>query len=202
MGTWNVYKAWFNRARGRLDNAWYQHVLPESNAQLRREHQNWARFLLTGHIILALTFILTGHWFLIVLVTIGTHYCGGLGFLCGAPQHHGLSPNVPDHRLSCRTYTCSWLPGFLYWNMQYHIEHHMFPAVPFFNLPKLHRAIEHDLPPTPHGLRATWKGLLAIHRRQQIDPNYCFVPVLPQAAGGYAADAVLEREAALATGSD
>jgi len=26
---------------------------------------------------------------------------------------------------------------FLYWNMNYHIEHHLYPGVPFFNLPKL-----------------------------------------------------------------
>jgi fatty acid desaturase len=83
--------------------------------------------------------------------------------------------------------------------MQYHIEHHMFPAVPFFNLPKLHELIKHDLPPTPHGLRATWKQMLAIHRRMQTDPKYCYTPPVPQTATGTrAADLVLEREAALA----
>jgi fatty acid desaturase len=118
---------------------------------------------------------------------------------CGAPQHYGLSPDVPDHRLCCRSYTCSWLPAFLYWNMQYHIEHHMFPAVPFFNLPKLHAAIAHDLPPTPAGLLATWKEMLAIHRRQRTDASYIFVPPLPGGSGARADDQTLEREASLAT---
>ena len=127
------------------------------------------------------------------IVNLGTQYCGWLGFLCGTPQHYGLSPDVPDHRLCCRTYTCSWLPGFLYWNMQYHVEHHMFPAVPFFNLPKLRKAIEHDLPPAPHGLRATWKEILEIHRQQQTDPNYAFVPKLPQSTGTSARDDILEN---------
>lgn len=195
--SFNIYKTWFNRAVGRLDNDWYQHVLPEANADLRRQHRNWARSILIGHAVLALAFILSGHWFLIVLVTLGSHYCSWLVFLCGSPQHYGLSPNVPDHRLCTRTYTCSWLPGFLYWNMQYHIEHHMFPAVPFYNLPKLHRAIEHDLPPTPHGLRATWREMLAIHKRMQTEPNYCYVPPLPGTAGERAGNDVLEREAAL-----
>jgi fatty acid desaturase len=81
--------------------------------------------------------------------------------------------------------------------MQYHIEHHMFPAVPFFNLPKLRKAIEHDLPPAPHGLLATWKEIMAIHKKCQTDPNYVFVPELPKSTGDHAEDGVLEREAAL-----
>ena len=198
LNTWNTIKIYYRRATGHLDSEWFEFVLPESNAKLRRQHRNWARVTLLGHLLLAVIFIATGHWFLIILFTLGTQYCGWLGFLCGSPQHYGLSPNVPDHRLCCRTYTSSWLPSFLYWNMQYHIEHHMFPAVPFFNLPKLHRLIESDLPPTPHGLRATWTGMLAIHRRLQANPQYCYVPPLPPAATGTRAAAdVLEREAAL-----
>ena len=194
--TWLTLKRYYQRAMGRMDNDWYDYVLPESNAQLRRQHRNWARFTLIGHLVLAAIFIATGHWFLIILVSFSAHYCGWLGMLCGTPQHYGMSPNVPDHRLSCRTYTIAWLPSFLYWNMQYHIEHHMFPAVPFFNLPKLHQAIERDLPATPHGFWATWKGMLAIHRQQQTDPNYNFVPQLPSSSGTQIADDLLEREAA------
>ena len=80
--------------------------------------------------------------------------------------------------------------------MQYHLEHHMFPAVPFYNLPKLRKVIEHDLPPAPHGLWATWKGLLEIHRQQQTNPNYAFVPALPASTGTRVEDRTLRREAA------
>jgi fatty acid desaturase len=197
LNTWNTFKTYYKRATGKLDSDWYEFVLPEVNADLRRRHRNWARFCLIGHAALALVFILTGHWFLIILVNIGSHYCGWLQFLTGAPQHFGLTPNVPDHRLCCRTYTCGWLPGFLYWNMQYHVEHHMFPAVPFFNLPKLRQAIAHDLPPAQHGLIALWKHMLEVHRKQIADPTYCYVPPLPGSSGTQADDEVLEREAAL-----
>jgi len=201
LTTWNTWKVFFNRARGRLDSDWYRHVLPEDNERLRREHRNWARFVLVGHAVLATAFIVTGHWFLIVVFTIGTQYSSWLGFLCGTPQHFGMAPDVPDHRLSTRTFTCSWLPAFYYWNMQYHVEHHMFPAVPFYKLPRLRKLIEHDLPPAPHGLRATWKHMLEVHRKQIADPSYVFVPELPKSksAGDRAEDEVLEREAALAT---
>jgi len=197
VGTWNLWKVWIQRALGRVEGDWYEFVLPETNANLRREHRNWARLLVFGHAALVVIFLVTGHWFLIVLFTIGTQYCGWLGFLCGSPQHFGLSPNVSDFRLCCRTYTCSWLPGFLYWNMQYHIEHHMFPAVPFYHLPKLREAIVSELPPAPVGLLATWKHILDIHRKQIADPGYCYIPALPNSASGRVATAGLEPEAPL-----
>jgi fatty acid desaturase len=120
-----------------------------------------------------------GYWYLILIVTFGSYWSSWLVMLCGTPQHIGMAPDVPDFRLSCRTYTCGPLIGFLYWNMQYHVEHHMFPAVPFYNLPKLRAAIQYDLPPAPHGLWATWKEIIPILVRQKNDPHYVFTPVLP-----------------------
>jgi fatty acid desaturase len=64
--------------------------------------------------------------------------------------------------------------------MNYHVEHHMFPAVPFYNLPKLRAAIAADLPPAPHGLITTWREILPVLRRQDTDPSYAFIPVLPE----------------------
>lgn len=177
--TWRKLKLVWGHANGRITGDWYNHVLPEADPGLRRKHRNWARTLLIGHSVLALSFILTGHWFLIVVFTFGTSYCSWLGFLCGVPQHFGLNSDVPDFRLNTRTFTCSWLPAFYYWNMQYHLEHHMFPAVPFYNLPKLRKAIEQDLPPATHGLLVTWRELLALREKLKADPNYRFLPEVP-----------------------
>lgn len=205
MVTWTTLKITYERAMGQIlsgdrgkDPAWYQHILAEDNLRLRKEHRNWSRILLVGHAILAGAFIVTGNWFLIVVFTFGTQYCAWLGFLCGVPQHFGLSPNVPDWRLCCRTYTCSWLPAFYYWNMQYHVEHHMFPAVPFYNLPNLRKALIHDLPFAPHGLWNTWSHMLTVHKAQIADPSYTFVPELPGYTGHQVSDLVVEQEAALA----
>ncbi len=178
--TWGKLKQVWRHANGRIDGAWYRHVLPESNSRLRRRHRNWARTLLAGHALLALTFVLTGNGFLVVVFTFGTFYCGWLGFLCGVPQHYGLNANMPDFRQSTRTFTCSWLTGFYYWNMQYHLEHHMYPGVPFYNLPKLRKAIEQDLPPATHGLLATWRDLMALRRRLIADPEFRLVQRVPQ----------------------
>lgn len=201
----NLFKLlrfWIGAATGNLRHdgffkaRWLQQVIPESNTELRREIRQWARIVLLGHLALAAIFITTGHWFLIIIVNLGSFYCGWLVHLCAAPQHVGLCPNAPDFRLCCRTYTCSWLPGFLYWNMQYHVEHHMFPAVPFYNLPRLRAALLHDLPPAPHGLWATWQELLPIMRRQREDPKYVFVPHLPSNDGILIGDESIRSEAA------
>ena len=179
--TWQKLKLVWRHANGHIHGRWYNHVLPENDSGVRRRHRNWARILLSGHGLLAATFIVTGHWFLIVVFTFGTFYCGWLGFLCGIPQHYGLNSDVPDFRYNTRTYTRSWLPAFYYWNMQYHLEHHMFPAVPFYNLPRLRTAIAHDLPPATHGLVATWRELFEIRRRVRENPDYRFVPDVPLA---------------------
>ncbi len=179
MNTWQRLKLVWRHANGEIRGDWYKHVLPESNSQLRRKHRNWARILIGGHVALALIFILIGHPFLIVTITFGTFYCGWLGFLCGVPQHYGLNSDEPDFRLNTRTFTCSWLPAFYYWNMQYHLEHHMYPAVPFYNLPKLRKALEHDLPPATHGLYATWKEMIELKKKFLADPKFKYVPPLP-----------------------
>jgi fatty acid desaturase len=184
-----IVKGAFSAARGRIidwgfDREWLNQVIPESNAPLRHAHQGWALTLVFGHFALGSLFIATGHWFLILVFDFGGFYCNWLALLCGMPQHIGMSPDVPDFRLNSRTYSCSWFSAFLYWNMQYHIEHHMFPSVPFYNLPKLRKAIEYDLPPATHGLWATWKELLLIVKKQREDSSYVFIPFLPQTAKG------------------
>jgi Na+-transporting NADH:ubiquinone oxidoreductase subunit F len=63
----------------------------------------------------------------------------------GSTQHAGLAENVLDHRLNCRTVYMNPINRYLYWNMNYHLEHHMFPLVPYHALPKLHELIKHEI---------------------------------------------------------
>ena len=51
-------------------------------------------------------------------------YGAWLHELCALTQHAGLAENVLDHRLSTRTVILGPVLRFLYWNMNYHIEHH------------------------------------------------------------------------------
>ena len=84
--------------------------------------------------------------------------------LTGLLQHIGLADNVVDHRLNSRTVYMNPISRFIYLNMNYHVEHHMFPMVPYHALPKLHELIKHDLPkPNPsmwHAYKEAWPVVL------------------------------------------
>ena len=208
VAIWKLFRHWVALALGDFSRdgffkaEWLRRILPESDVKARRERVRWARIVLGGHLALATLFLVTGHGFLIVVVNLGTFYAGWLVLLMGAPQHVGMASNTPDFRRCCRTYTCGPVPAFFYWNMQYHVEHHMFPAVPFYNLPRLREAIARDLPPASHGLWATWRDdIIPVVRRQREDPNYVYVPPIPGSEGESASDAQLLAEALQATPS-
>ncbi len=97
----------------------------------------------------------------------------------GYTQHAGLAENVLDHRLNCRTFYTHIVHRFLYWNMNYHVEHHMFPLVPYHNLPRLHALVKDDMPEPYQGLLACWKEIIPTILRQVKDPTYHIKRKLP-----------------------
>lgn len=166
-------------AVGRFRGEWEATLYPESTPEKRVPPVRWARIQLLGHTLLALGTILTGHLALAALFTVGPFIGNWLFFLCNNTQHIGLQDNVSDFRLCCRTFTLNPFVAFLYWHMNYHTEHHMYAAVPCYNLGKLHRLIRHDLPPCPKGLIAVWKEIATIQSRQEADPTYQHPILLP-----------------------
>jgi fatty acid desaturase len=123
--------------------------------------------------------VISGLWLVPILTTFGVFYGGWLRFLCNNTQHAGLQDDVPDFRLCTRTVLLGPLTRFLYWHMNYHIEHHMYAAVPCYNLGRLHRAIRHDLPKSPQGLWAAWRQIVTVLKRQAAEPEYQFMATLP-----------------------
>lgn len=164
---------------GILKGTWEYRLFPESNPKARHQLANWARTMLAGHIVLATIFLALDLWILLFIITFPSFIAPWLSLLFTHPQHTGLKPDVRDFRICCRTILLNRFERFLYWNMNYHIEHHMYAAVPFYNLPKLRAAIESDLPVAPRGLIATWKELAGIMARQLKVPEYCVIPEIP-----------------------
>lgn len=170
-------------SRGRFAPGYESDVLfPATEPARQRAMMRESRIYLGGHLLLAIVFLFTGQWLLILLVTLATFYGNWLLFLLNNTQHVGLRDNVPDFRLCTRTFTVNPFLGFLYWHMNYHIEHHMYAAVPCYNLRRLHEAIRHDLPPVTNGLAATWREIIAIMRRQHEDPTWQHRVTLPAGA--------------------
>jgi MocE subfamily Rieske [2Fe-2S] domain protein len=97
----------------------------------------------------------------------------------GLTQHAGLAENVLDHRMNCRTVEMNLLNRYLYWNMNYHVEHHMFPLVPYHNLPRLHAIVKPDMPTPYRGLVDAWREIIPALLRQVKDPGYFVKRKLP-----------------------
>jgi MocE subfamily Rieske [2Fe-2S] domain protein len=90
----------------------------------------------------------------------------------GLTQHAGLAENVLDHRLNCRTVYMNRMHRFLYWNMNYHVEHHMFPLVPYHALPKLHELMKADCPKPYGSIAEAYREIIPTLRKQVEDPSY------------------------------
>ena len=90
----------------------------------------------------------------------------------GNTQHAGLAENVLDHRLNCRTVYMNLVNRYLYWNMNYHVEHHMFPLVPYHALPKLHELVKYDMPRPYNSIGEAYAEIIPAIWRQRKDPTY------------------------------
>jgi fatty acid desaturase len=98
----------------------------------------------------------------------------------GIVQHGCLPENVLDHRLNSRTVLVNPISRFLYWNMNYHVEHHMYPSTPYHALPSLHRAIRADCPPPYPSMWSAYREFLPALYRQWRDPSYHVRRPLPK----------------------
>jgi fatty acid desaturase len=91
-------------------------------------------------------------------------------------QHMCMAEDLYDHRQTTRSIKCGWLEQRLYWNMNYHIEHHLYPAVPFHALPELNKSIGDQLPPPLNGVVATNIDILRAISRQRTEPHFNLSP--------------------------
>jgi fatty acid desaturase len=105
--------------------------------------------------------------------------------LTGLLQHGGLAEDVIDHRLNTRTVYMNPVSRWIYWNMNYHVEHHMFPMVPYHALPQLHALIKHDLPRPNASMWEAYREMWQAVLRQRREPGYYLRRELPPTAKPY-----------------
>ena len=164
-------------AWGSLSAAERAFVPDSARAEVVRIARIWV-LILCG---VAVTCWLTRSILPAMLVGLPTFYGGWLTPLFGWTQHAGLAEDVLDHRLNCRTIYMNPLARFLYWNMNYHLEHHMFPMVPYHALPKLHELVKPHCPAPYPGLIAAYREIIPTWIRQRRDTTYGVVRPLPTA---------------------
>lgn len=74
---------------------------------------------------------------------------------------HGGCPKVRDMLANTRTTKTTALVRFLAWNMPYHTEHHVYPAVPFHRLPEAHDLLKDKLKVVSPGYIAVQKEIVS-----------------------------------------
>lgn len=129
--------------------------------------------------------IYIGSFLPLMFIGLPTFYGSFVLMLFITTQHLGLCEDVLDHRLNSRTVYMNPLFRFLYWNMNYHIEHHMFTMIPYHALPALHEEMKSDCPPASKSLWAAHKEVIAALQKQRKDPSYSVVHSLPETANPY-----------------
>ena len=144
-----------------------------------------ARIWLGIYALVGLAAVLMGSILPLMLVGLPRLYGAWHHVMTGVLQHLGLAENVTDHRLNTRTVLMNPVSRFIYLNMNYHVEHHMFTMVPYYRLPELHELIKHDLPAPMPSIFAAFRRLVPVLVKQLQYEDAVIVPDLPEGAGPY-----------------
>ena len=118
-------------------------------------------------------------WLPVIMILLPPFYGNTILMICTMTQHAGLAENSKDHRKSTRTVILNPFFSFLYTNMEYHIEHHIFPKIPFYNLKKLHKVIKDQMPVPKRGVVDAYKEIIPTIFKQRKDVNYFINVELP-----------------------
>ena len=136
------------------------------------------------YVIIWLSIILFSIYFetiLPILYFILPNYYGKpIWFLVNVTQHLGAVLDKKDHRESSYSVRINPIFSFLYWHMEYHLEHHMFPMVPSYNLKKLHNIIKDQTPSPKNGLWDAYREIIPAIIKQSKDSNYILEVQLPK----------------------
>jgi fatty acid desaturase len=154
---WGRVRRMCNDACGRVAGDYYtdaqrRHIVLEARAHL-------AGYALIG--VASVYFASDAAWFYWLAPLLATKI---LHQLQNIAEHTGLV-HVPDTVINTRTIKTSALMRWMAWNMQFHAAHHTYPAVPFWQLPKLHAEMVARLgfePPTTGYLQFQWRFIAAL----------------------------------------
>lgn len=171
-------KKLLSHAKGRID--------PEVATYVPKQEYNKvffkARVYVSVYLFVIALSIIYGTILPLMFIGLPTLFGTWLMPVYGFTQHAGLQENVLDHRLNCRTVYMNRVNRYLYWNMNYHLEHHMFPLVPYHALPKLHELMKDDCPKPYNGIIEAYMEIIPAILKQRKDPTYFVERKLPETA--------------------
>ncbi len=133
---------------------------------------NSSRLYLSFWLLVILSSVLFQSWLPIIMIILPPFYGNTILMICGMTQHAGLADNIKDHRKSTRTVIMNPFFSFLYSNMEYHIEHHIFPKIPCHNLKKFHKIVKNQMPEPHYGIISAYRSIIPAIFKQSKDKNY------------------------------
>ena len=133
---------------------------------------NSSRLYVGFWLLVILSSVLLQSWLPIIMIILPPFYGNTILMLLGMTQHAGLADNIKDHRKSTRTVLINPFFSFLYSNMEYHIEHHMFPKIPCHNLKKFHKVVRNQMPKPHRGLISAYRTIIPAIFKQSKDKNH------------------------------
>ena len=126
-----------------------------------------ARLCLAIYASLAAVASVLGFWPELLAYLIIPRLLGGISMqVFTIIQHAEMEEDQHDLRRSTRSFSTNLIARFLYAEMNNHVEHHLYPKVPFHALPTLRESLAGQLPAPDRGLfRTNWKVLKAVLAR-------------------------------------
>jgi fatty acid desaturase len=169
---------------------WSEAIFPDDDPAGKKTAINFMRWVLFFHLSVIAIAIVTGYWHLPLIITVGNFIGSWWKFFIGITMHTGLRDNVPDFRKCCRTIKLDPFSRFIYWHMNYHADHHMYAAIPCYNLKKLSKEIAWDMP-KPRTLVEAWREMRETYNRQKTDPDYQYDTPVPEKSERVVEDKIL-----------
>ena len=139
--------AYFTMVKGIMDAIWFLKRFAPSNATDTKSKKQvmWPRLVFTLALVVVLSVL--GIWpeFLMYWIVpyLSTFFM--FQYIRSVAEHFGELA-YEDLLTSTRTYKVSLFEQFFFapHNVGYHLEHHLYPGVPYYNLPKLHNLLMKD----------------------------------------------------------
>lgn len=181
VDVWVLGKRMVLHASGRLHPDEATYVRPDDRRQVFMVARIWL-MIYAGTVIVALWL---GSILPLMIVGLPRLYGAWHHVMTGLLQHLGLAENVTDHRLNTRTVLMNPVSRFIYLNMNYHLEHHMFTMVPYYHLPALHKLVRNDVPAPDLSILAAYRRLLPVLVKQLSYKDAVIIPDLPDGATPY-----------------
>ena len=181
LGVWDSLQTLLRQAAGRLSDDETDYI-PEGE---RSKAVLAARVHIAIYLATLAAAVVWRSWLPLMVIGLPRIYGCWHMVMTGLLQHGGLADNVTDHRLNSRTVYMNPVSRFIYWNMNYHIEHHMFPMVPYYALPALHDLVKADYPPPNPSILHGYVEMYRAVKRQLTDPEYYVRRDLPTTAKPY-----------------